>query len=336
MPIVPFIPAIVSAGATIYGSRQANKGQQQAAQASNEASAAAIAEQRRQFDLSRGDQLPWLQTGGAALGQLAQLYGLNQNAGFAPQNPVQPGAGGQTGGNGQGYGGDPSPAQGGGTGRPGSGNGRAVQMLVNSGPQGTLPRYPGQTGATGQTGPGVQPQVGGGVPTTTTQPGTGGYNPMTGAAPPTGASGAPGQYNTFWQSPDYQVAQNEAQRALTARNAALGIQDSGAAQRSALQAGANIASQSYNNYANRLSALAGVGQTAASNLGNLGANFAGAVGNIGMNNAQNQASSYIAQGNQNAQTAGSIGGLLGSVAGNVFGGVGQSPTSPGGRLWGLF
>lgn len=41
-----------------------------ASQAAAETSAAAVAEQRRQFDLSRADQLPWLQSGQAALGRL--------------------------------------------------------------------------------------------------------------------------------------------------------------------------------------------------------------------------------------------------------------------------
>lgn len=37
----------------------------------------AIAEQRRQFDLARGDQMPWMETGKQALGDIGDLLGLN-------------------------------------------------------------------------------------------------------------------------------------------------------------------------------------------------------------------------------------------------------------------
>jgi hypothetical protein len=118
----------------------------------------------------------------------------------------------------------------------------------------------------------------------------------------------------FFQSPDYQFRLNEGARALTARNAALGIQDSGAAQRSAIQYAGNLASGEFNNYANRLSALAGVGQTTAQNNAALGQNYAGAVGQFGMNNAQNLASSY----QQQAQAQqGLYGGLVGVGTGLI-------------------
>ena len=83
MPVVPFIPAITAGiGAVGAGlsANAANKGQQRAADASQQASAAAIAEQRRQYDLSRQDQAPWLETGKGALGVLSGLYGLNSGA----------------------------------------------------------------------------------------------------------------------------------------------------------------------------------------------------------------------------------------------------------------
>ena len=102
-------------------------------------------------------------------------------------------------------------------------------------------------------------------------------------------------------------------RALTARNAALGIQDSGAAQRSALSLAGNQASGEFNNYANRLAALAGVGQTAANTSAQLGQNYANSVGNIAQNNASNLASSYAAQGANNANLWGGIGGAVGSA-----------------------
>lgn len=127
---------------------------------------------------------------------------------------------------------------------------------------------------------------------------------------------AAGNMAGFFQSPDYQFRLNEGARALTARNAALGIQDSGAAQRSAIQYAGNLASGEFNNYANRLSALAGVGQTTAQNNAALGQNYAGAVGQLGMANAQNLASSY----QQKAQAQQALYGNLAGIGSGLIGG----------------
>lgn len=125
--------------------------------------------------------------------------------------------------------------------------------------------------------------------------------------------------DAFVASPDYQFRQNEQMRALTARNAALGIQDSGAAQRSALQLSGNLASGEFNNYANRLSALAGVGQTAAQNTAAAGQNFANSMGNVLGQNAQNLASSYATQGANNASLWSGIGGAVGAGVNQFLG-----------------
>jgi hypothetical protein len=175
--------------ADIFGAKSAAKGQKQAAQAATDASNASLAEQRRQYDLSRSDMQPWLTAGTGALNSYANLLGQN----------------GQT----------------------------------------------ARDTAFGQ----------------------------------------------FTASPDYQFRQDEQARALTARNSALGIQDSGAAQKAAMQYGGNLASGEFNTYANRLAGLAGVGQTAASGNAALGQNYAGAVTNINQNKAQALGSSYINRGN---------------------------------------
>lgn len=119
----------------------------------------------------------------------------------------------------------------------------------------------------------------------------------------------------FEASPDYQYRMNESMRALTARNSALGIQDSGAAQRSALLQAGNLASGEFNNYANRLASLAGVGQTAAQNTAALGSQMAGNIGNALTNNAANLSSSY--QNRANAQTG--MYGSLANLGGNILG-----------------
>lgn len=147
----------------------------------------------------------------------------------------------------------------------------------------------------------------------------GGYSTANGggAAPATQTSTA--ATNAFFTSPDYKFRQNEQMRALTARNAALGIQDSGAAQRSALTLSGNLASGEFNNYANRLSALAGVGQTAAQNTAAAGQNFANSMGQVLSNNAQNLASSYAQQGANNANLWSGIGGAVGAGVNQFLG-----------------
>lgn len=265
MPVAPFVPLIaagVGAGGAILSANAANRGQQQAANASQQAADAATAEQRRQYDLSRADNAPWLATGQSALNQLASLYNLNGQGGgtqdwnqYLTANPD-------------------------------------VQAAVQGG------AFGGEGGLTGAA-----------------QRHYNEYGRNEGRAAPATRTAM----DAFVASPDYQFRQNEQARALTARNAALGIQDSGAAMRSALQYSGNLASGEFNNYANRLASLAGVGQTASAQNAQLGQNYAGAVGQIGMNNAQNLASSYTNRADTNANLYGGIAGGLANGLTQYFG-----------------
>lgn len=65
MPWGVAVAAVVGA----YGANEQKKAGEAAADAQSDASAAAIAEQRRQFDLTRQDNMPWLETGQWALGR---------------------------------------------------------------------------------------------------------------------------------------------------------------------------------------------------------------------------------------------------------------------------
>lgn len=69
------MPWGVVAGAVIgaVGQNQAAKGAAKGADAQAAASQAAVAEQQRQFDLTRQDQMPWLQAGQWGLGQQQKL-----------------------------------------------------------------------------------------------------------------------------------------------------------------------------------------------------------------------------------------------------------------------
>jgi hypothetical protein len=68
-----------------------NKAANAQAKATTEASAAAVAEQRRQYDLSRADMQPWMQQGSGAVNQLGYLLGLPSpsNQPGAAQQPIQ-------------------------------------------------------------------------------------------------------------------------------------------------------------------------------------------------------------------------------------------------------
>ena len=277
MPVVPFLPAIAGVAGAAIGANAQNKAAKQGAAASQQATDATIAEQRRQFDIGQQNQQPWLTAGNSALNQLAGLYGLNTTPGGASaQSYAYLQANPQV----------KADIDAGAFGGPGNYD-AAVNWRRNE--------YGGVDNGTGQVMAGGQP-------------------------------GAPGQQaggnsamNAFFTSPDYQFRQDESMRALTARNAALGIQDSGAAQRSALQLSGNLASGEFNNYANRLSSLAGVGQTAAQNTAAAGQNFANSMGQVLGNNAQNLASSYATQGQNNANLWSGIGGAVGAGVNQFIG-----------------
>lgn len=262
MPVaVPLIAAGVGAAGAVASSRAQSGAARSAANASQQATDATIAEQRRQYDLSRADQQPWLTTGTSALGQLASLYGLNG----------------------------------------GTNQGQDWTSYVNNNPDILQAYNEGRLGDTSISEAGRIHYRDGGQAEGRAAPAA--INPM----------------DSFVASPDYQFRQNEQARALTARNAALGIQDSGAAQRSAMQLSGNLASGEFNNYANRLASLAGVGQSAANNNAQLGQGYANSVGNALTNNAQNLASSYATQGAANGQLYGQLGGIASGLVGNIWG-----------------
>lgn len=196
----------IAAGGSIYAANQA-------ADASQAASDAAIAEQRRQFNTAQQNMAPWLRTGESALNRLASLYGL----------------------------GDGTP-----------------------------------------------------------------------------------NYDWFKQSPGYQFALNQGLQGLDRSAAARGSLYSGGHNADVLHYAEGLASQNFNNYANRLAGIAGVGQTTATGLGALGQRSASNIGNIGMNNARNQSRSIY----QNANTIGNLAFGLGGWANRHFG---QNPVQQPGQ-----
>ena len=206
------LAAAGAVGSAVIGSNSASK----AADASQNAADQATAEQRREYDQSRSDQLPWLNTGKNALDTLAGLYGVGSGAGATPD------------------------------------------------------------------------------------------------------------YSEFYKSPDYNFAMQQGIAGVDAGAAARGSLDSGATRKAETQYASNLASSNFNNYANRLAGLAGVGQNAANTLTSAGQNTANNVSNIIQNAGNSQASSYLAQGKSYADAVGSIAGIGSGLITNY----GSRPSTP--------
>ena len=82
MPVAA-VGAVVGAVATSKAAKKAAKAQQYAADQS-------VAEQRRQYDLTRSDLAPWRTAGSAAIDKLSAVYGLNGKTATNPDGtPAQ-------------------------------------------------------------------------------------------------------------------------------------------------------------------------------------------------------------------------------------------------------
>lgn len=124
----------------------------------------------------------------------------------------------------------------------------------------------------------------------------------------------------FQASPGYQFRLNEGQRMLEGSAAAAGNLYSGNTLRALTDYGQGMASNEYGNYIARLGSLAGMGQAAAGNQANAGANFAAGAG-------------QAIAGLGNAQAAGAIGGgnAINQGIGNALGAWQYAQQSAGGN-----
>lgn len=206
--MVAAIAAGVAAVGSIGGGLLSAQGAGSAANAQEQASMAGIAEQQREYNQSRTDQLPWLTTGSSALDQLGKLYGLDTYQNGAVQKGTQ----------------------------------------MNN-------------------------------------------------------------FGSFWQSPDYKITNQMGLAGVDAGAAAGGSLDSGATRKAEIAYSGNLASSQFDNYANRLAGIAGVGQTAASGISQAGANAANQITQGYNNYGSALASGYLAQGSAYGQTIGQLGGI---------------------------
>lgn len=127
----------------------------------------------------------------------------------------------------------------------------------------------------------------------------------------------------FKETPGYQFAVQEGEKGVVNNLAALGMKNSGAALKALTKFRTGLADQTYGDYLNRLSGVAGTGQTASNTLGSLGQSVAGNVmaGMQGIGRTHEQAGAARASGYLNSGQA-RASGIVGSANawGNALGG----------------
>jgi hypothetical protein len=133
--------------------------------------------------------------------------------------------------------------------------------------------------------------------------------------PSPGAEGATSpDFSSFYASPGYQFRQEEGTKAVERSAAARGMLQSGATLKALQEHGQNIASDEFNTYANRLSNLAGLGQTATTSTGQFGAQATSQSGSALERAGAARASGYLGQGQAAQGVAGDLSSLLGLYA----------------------
>ena len=258
---------VITVGGALLGGHLSAEGSRDAADAVAGGSNAAIAENRRQFDLMMQMLRPSVSAGNTARNQLMTLLGLDSghvvgNAGRLP---------------GDGFG------------------------LPEGG---TFPNYGGRAGLFGEDvrlPPGSGGRVGvGRLPPSIAQQlgldtaGLGNGNAGQGAGQGTG--GAQDPLDIIRNTPGYNFRLEQGARALNANRSA-GGSSGGDLLRDFARFNQGVASDFYTDYANRLAAIAGLGQTAASNAGSLGIQSAGQIGNALQNAGSARASGILGAGN---------------------------------------
>lgn len=102
-----------------------------------------------------------------------------------------------------------------------------------------------------------------------------------------------GDPSEFMTDPSYQFRKQQGMDGIESSAAATGGLLSGAALKSLNEYNSGLASQEYSNAFNRLSGVAGTGQTTATNLGQFGANNAANQGDYAVNGANMQANALM-------------------------------------------
>lgn len=111
-------------------------------------------------------------------------------------------------------------------------------------------------------------------------------------------------------TPGYQFQLSEGLRAIDRGNSARGILNSGGADKARMRYASGLAASNYDNYANRLAALAGVGQSATGSTAAAGQNAANAITGAYGTNGANQANAATAAGNARASSYANTGAAI--------------------------
>lgn len=106
---------------------------------------------------------------------------------------------------------------------------------------------------------------------------------------------------TFYQTPDYKFTMDQGQRGITAQAAASGMRLSGATLKAGAKYAGNLADSTFNNYADRLQRIAGVGQAAANSQAAAGQNEANAVTGINSQVGATNANAILAASNNTSK-----------------------------------
>lgn len=138
-----------------------------------------------------------------------------------------------------------------------------------------------------------------------------------------------GDFSSFTESPDYAFARDQGIKGLDRSAASRGTQYSGGQLAALADFSGGLASQNYGAYYNRIAGLAGVGQTAANQLGAAGQNYANAAGNLAVGRGNVAADARLAT----ASTYGRLGEQLGGAFGRWY--QNRAPSSNGGTGAGM-
>lgn len=123
-----------------------------------------------------------------------------------------------------------------------------------------------------------------------------------------------GDFSSFTESPDYAFARDQGIKGLDRSAASRGTQYSGGQLAALADFSGGLASQNYGAYYNRIAGLAGVGQTAANQLGGAAQNYGNAAGNLAVARGDIGADARLAT----ASTYGQLGEQLGRSFGRWY------------------
>lgn len=159
--------------------------------------------------------------------------------------------------------------------------------------------------------------------------------PAPGTPPGSSPANALAAWNTFYNSPTYQVPLAQGLDAVNTKYAAMGALESGAAMKAISDYSAGQASAGLSTYMNDLYRQEALGESAAAATAGVGTNMVGqvtannnaaasATGNAAMTAGSAAGNAALVAGNGAANTWNTVGSSIGQVAGTVAGAMGSS------------